>query len=143
MVGNAAGFWEREETMSEGSPSGPWAQFLHFCKRVAVAVGFITSLTLVLWAVTSMLEGAFGSPAGALLLGAAFSFVLAVLPFFYDILATLALPLRVIIQKKTARELLQQDRPRSETGISLTFVFFVAGLVLLLLSFVAGRIWGG
>jgi hypothetical protein len=37
--------------------------------------------------------------------------------------------------------LLAEDHPRSEAGISMTFLFFGAGL-LLLLSFLAGRLLG-
>jgi hypothetical protein len=121
----------------------PLVRFLDFGKKVFLVTGIASGLSLAIWAVVSLLEGRRGSPAGALLLGALALFVLAMLPFFFDLVSTLMIPLRAWIQKRGARELLVADRPRSETGISLTFRFFSAGLVLMLLSFLAGRLFGG
>lgn len=69
-------------------------------------------------------------------------FVLAMLHFF-DLVTTLTIPLRAWTQKRVGRELLVADRPRNETGISLSFSFFSAGLVFVLLSFSAARLSGG
>lgn len=129
--------------MSEQAPESRWQQVFSFCKKAALIVAVDVGLSLVVWLVVSMFEGSFGSPAGALFLGAMFLFVLAMLPFFYDVIAAVMIPLRAWIGKKAARELVKQDRSRSETGILLTFLLFAAGVVVLVLSFLAGRIWGG
>lgn len=117
-------------------------QVLDFAKKVLLIVAIAASLSLAIWAAISLVEGQWGSPSGALLLGAVSLFVLAMLPFFFDVGSMLVIPLRVLIQKKGPKQLLAEDRPRSETGISLTFLFFVAGVAMLLLSFLAGRLFG-
>jgi hypothetical protein len=114
-----------------------WRRVFDFGKKVVLVTGIDVALTLAVWIVVSLSQGRFGSPAGALLLGALLLFVLAMLPFFFDLGSTLAIPLRVLVQRKGARRLLKDDRPRSETGIVLTFLFFAAGVVVLLLSFLA------
>ena len=128
--------------MSQDGQGGTLSRVFEFCKRTLLIAGSAATLSLALWAAISFLEGYWGSPAGALLLAGLVLFVLAMLPFFFDLGSTLAIPLRVWLQKKGARQLLAEDRPRSEAGISLTFMFSVAGLLLLLLSFLAGRIFG-
>jgi hypothetical protein len=100
-------------------------------------------VALGLWLALGLFEGQLGSPDGALLVGALFLFVLAMLPFFFDVGTTLAIPLRVFFQKKDARQILKEDRPRSEAGIALTFQFFLAGVVVLLLSFWVEGLWAG
>lgn len=129
--------------MSEQAPESRWKQVFSFCKKVAWIVAVDVGLSLAVWLVVSMSEGSFGSPAGALFLGAMFLFVLAMLPFFYDIIVALIFPLRAWIGRIEARMLMKQDRSRSEMGILLTFLLFAAGVVVLVLSFLAGRIWGG
>lgn len=133
----------REHLVSRKTDQDVWPPFLVFCKKVLLVATIAAGLSLAIWAAVSLFEGRWASPAGALLLGALVLFVLAMLPFFFDVGSTLVIPLRVLIQKKGARELMEEDRPRSETGISLTFLFFTAGVVLLLLSFLAGRLFGG
>ncbi len=128
--------------MSKDRQGGALPRLLKFCRRTLLIAGSAAILSLAFWAAISLLEGYWGSPAGALLLGGLVLFVLAMLPFFFDLGSTLAIPLRVWLQKKGARQLLAEDRPRSEAGMSLTFMFSVAGLLLLLLSFLAGRIFG-
>jgi hypothetical protein len=118
-------------------------RLLAFGKKVALITGVDVGLTLAIWVIVSLAQGRFGSPAGALLLGAAALFVLATLPFFVDLASGLAIPLRVLIEKKGAREIMEADRPRSETGISLTFLLATTGAVVLGLSFLAGRLFGG
>jgi hypothetical protein len=117
-------------------------QFLEFCKRTLLIAGSAAALSLAIWAAISLIRGRWGSPVGALLLAGLVLFVLAMLPFFFDVGSTLAIPLRVWLQRKDAKQLLAEDRPRSEAGISLTFLFFWAGVLLLLLSFLAGRLFG-
>jgi hypothetical protein len=118
------------------------SRLLDFCKKTFLITGFAATLSLAIWTAISLIERHWGSPAGALLLAGLALFVLAMLPFFFDLGSTLAIPLRVWLQKKGARQLLAEDRPRSEAGISLTFMFFLAGVLLLLLSFLAGRLFG-
>ena len=128
--------------MSNGRQESALTRFLDFCKKTFSIAGVAAGLSLAIWAAISLFEGHWGSPAGVLLLAGLVLFVLAMVPFFFDMGSTLAIPLRVWLQKKGARQLLAQDRPRSEAGISLTFRFFVAGVLLLLLSFLAGRLFG-
>ena len=90
-----------------------------------------------------MVRGQWDSPAGAFLLGGAGLFMIAILPFLFDLGRTVSLPVRVWREKRDVRELLEQDRPQSEAGISQTFLFFAAGLILMLLSFLTGRLFGG
>lgn len=117
-------------------------QVFGFCKRAVLFAVADVALSLAIWLVLSLAQGRFASPAGALLLGAVALFILAMLPFFFDVGGTLLLPLRVLVQKKDAQQILKEDRPRSETGMTLTFALFAAGLIVLLLSFVAGRVFG-
>ena len=129
--------------MKKQTPKSRWAQFLSFCWKTLLAAGVAVGLSLAIWLVVSLVQGRFGSPDGALLLGAVGLFVLAMLPFFFDVGATLIIPLRVLIQKKEARQLLEEDRSRSETGFYLTLLFSVAGALVLVLSFLAGWLFGG
>ncbi len=128
--------------MGEGSQRGGWLRVCSFARGVLLAVVIDVGLTLAVWLVVSLVEGHFGSPAGALLLGAIALFALAMLPFFFDVGATLAIPLRVLVQKKGAQDLLEADRPRSERGVSLTFLFALAGAIVLGLSVLADQLFG-
>jgi hypothetical protein len=118
-------------------------RILEFSRKVLVAAGIGAGLSLAYWIVASLLRGEWNSPAGAFLLGGAGLFAIAILPFLFDLGRTASLPVRVWRQKKDVRELLEEDRPQSEAGISQTFLFFAAGLVLMLLSFLVGRLFGG
>jgi hypothetical protein len=128
--------------MNDQASESRWQQVFSFCKRVTLIVAIDVGLSLAMWLIISVFDGSFGSPAGALFLGAIFLFVLAMLPFFYDIILFLILPLRAWLGKTAARVLVKQDRSRSEMGIMLTFLLFVAGVVVLILSFLAERMWG-
>lgn len=129
--------------MSENEGKNNLARFLGFCKRTLIFAGGAVALSLAIWLVISLFQGHFGSPAGALFLGGILLFILAMLPFFFDMAGTLLIPFRTAIQKKDARQILKEDRPRSEAGISLTFQLAAAGVLLLLLSYLAGRLFGG
>jgi hypothetical protein len=106
--------------MGKETVSRPLVWFIDFGKKVLLVAGIASGISLAIWAVVSLFQGRWGSPAGALLLGALVLFVMAMLPFFFDLVSTLTIPLRAWIQKRGARELLVADRSRSETGISLT-----------------------
>jgi hypothetical protein len=129
--------------LSEQRRGRLWRQLLDFCKNVILVAGIDVGLSLAIWYVVGLFEARSGSPSGALLLGALVLFFLAMLPFFFDLGRSLSIPVRVWLQKRSAREILEADRPRSEAGISLTFLFFAAGVVVLLLSFLADRFLGG
>jgi len=101
--------------LSKDREKGNLARFLGFCKRTALFAVLVIALSLAIWLGISLFQGRFGSPAGALFLGATLLFGLAMLPFFIDTGSTLILPLRVFILNKDTREILEQDRPRSET----------------------------
>jgi hypothetical protein len=103
-------------------------------------VGVTVVASLAVWLVVSLFDGRFALPSGALLFGALVLFVLAMLPFFFDMGSTLIIPLRMLIQKKGAKQLIEEDRPRSETGITLTFLFFVSGLMVLLIAYLLEKL---
>ena len=120
-----------------------WTRLIEFFRKVLVATGVGAGLSLGYWIVASLLRGKWNSPAGAFLLGGAGLFAIAILPFLFDLGRTASLPVRVWRQKRDVRELLEEDRPQSEAGIAQTFLFFAAGMVLMLLSFLTGRLFGG
>jgi hypothetical protein len=121
----------------------PLARLLDFSWKVLIAAAVGTALSLGYWVVASLVRGQWNSPAGAFLLGGAGLFMIAILPFLFDLGRTVSLPVRVWRERRDVRELLAEDRPQSEAGISQTFLFFAAGLILMLLSFVTGRLFGG
>jgi hypothetical protein len=129
--------------MAQQSEKRPGQQILDFGKRVVLFAAIDVAIALGLWLALGLFEGRLASPDGALLVGALFLFVLAMLPFFFDVGSTLTIPLRVFFQKKDARQILKEDRPRSEAGITLTFQFFLAGALVLLVSFLIEGLWGG
>ena len=129
--------------MQQQDEKSTMARVLEFARKVLVVAGVGTGLSLAYWVVASLVRGEWNSPAGAFLLGGAGLFAIAILPFLFDLGRTASLPVRVWRQKRDVRDLLEEDRPQSEAGISQTFLFFAAGLVLMLLSFLSGRLLGG
>ena len=139
MVGDAEG----KVIVSEGQELGRRERVLGFLRMLVVLLGINLGLALLVWLAISLFQGEFVSLSGVLFWAALPYFVLAALLILIDAGASITVPVQVLREKEDRSWVLDPARRRSEKGMSLTFAFFSAGVLMLLLSILTGILFEG
>ena len=113
-----------------------------FFKRLAIVTGIVLGLSLLLWLVVSLKDGSFGSPSDIFFWSSVPLFGVAAVLIIVDMGSTFAMPVQVLREKKDRGKVLDRARARTEKGFSYTLLFFVSGLIMMLLSILTGTLFG-
>jgi hypothetical protein len=129
--------------MDQGQGPGRRERVLAFLRMVVVLLGINLGLALLVWFAISLFQREFVSLSGVLFWAALPYFVLAALLILIDAGASITVPVQVLRDREDKGWVLNRARRRSEKGMSYTFSFFSAGVVMLLLSILAGILFEG
>ncbi len=114
-----------------------WARFVDFCWRVGRTAAIDLAAALAVWLVVSLFRG-FRSPVDLIMLFSLPLFGLAVLPVFFDVGRMISVPVKAMRKSEgeTIQDLMAHVREKSDKGVSQTFQFATAGLVVVAVGFV-------
>lgn len=122
----------------EGKQQRPsrWSRLAGFCWRVGRTAAIDLAAALVVWLVVSLFRG-FRSPVDLIMLFSLPLFGLAVLPVFFDVGRMISVPVRAMrkSEDETIQDLMAHVRKESDKGMSQTFQFAAAGLVVVAVGF--------